>query len=269
MIYLTLDEIHAALLGILSEFDRVCRKYDLHYTLAYGTLIGAIRHKGFIPWDDDIDVVMPRPDYEKFYALCHAGKIELGEHFYLADDRGKKAAYPYLKLLDDRYALKSWSHREVPHLFIDIFPLDGAPEGEKTLSKLYRTRMRYNVINVLAHWYTPEQKWTLLLRVIGFPVYLCAYFYGTARAARKITAIVRKNDFGTCKESGVFCYGLAKWTMPRENFETYCEVDFEGKRFMAIADYDVWLRMIYGDYMQLPPESKRHTHCLTAYEVKS
>lgn len=269
MTYLTLDEIHGALFGILSEFDRVCRKYGLRYTLAYGTLIGAIRHKGFIPWDDDIDVAMPRPDYEKLHALLHAGEPVFSEHFSVSEDRGEKAMYPFMKLLDDRFALKSWSHREVPDLFIDIFPVDGAPQTEKQRAKLYKRRKRYNALNVLALWYVPERKWSRILRVIGFPVYLFARLYGTARASRKATALARENDFSACEESGVFCYCLAKWTMPRESFETYCEVDFEGKRFMAIADYDVWLRMIYGDYMQLPPESKRHTHCLTAYEVKS
>ena len=269
MNYLTLEEIHGALLGLLTEFDRVCRAHGLRYTLAYGTLIGAIRHHGFIPWDDDIDVAMPRPDYEKLYALYHAGELTFSEHFLLTEDRGKQAMYPFMKLLDDRFALTSWSHREVPDLFIDIFPVDGAPQTEKQRAKLYRRRKFYNAINVLALWYVPEKKWSRVLRVIGFPFYLAAWGYGAARASRKAAMLARKNDFSACEESGVFCYCLTKWTMPRESFERYCEVDFEGKRFMAIADYDAWLRKIYGDYMQLPPESKRHTHCITAYEVKS
>ncbi|MBR7186611.1 MAG: LicD family protein [Clostridia bacterium] len=265
MAYLTLNEVHTALLGILTEFDRVCREHDLKYSLAYGTLIGAIRHKGFIPWDDDVDVVMPRPDYEKFYALVKEGMITFSEHFLLSEDRGKKALYPFLKLMDDRFSVRSHSHKEVPYLFIDIFPLDGAPTDEKSMEKIYKRRLRYNALNVLALWYTLESKWSVLLRVFGFPVYLFATVYGAHRAAKKARENAQRHAYEAHGDCGVFCYCQAKWKMPRASFEEYIDVPFEDKSFRVIADYDIWLRRIYGDYMQIPPEDKRQTHCVKAF----
>ena len=141
---LTLDEMHEALLGILSEFDRVCREHDLKYTLAAGTLLGAIRHKGFIPWDDDVDVYMPRPEYEKFRKLVLEGNV-LSEHFTLSKDRGKGTYYPFLKLMDDRYPIKCPNHIEVPYLFLDIFPVDGMPSSAAEREKVYKKERKWNI----------------------------------------------------------------------------------------------------------------------------
>lgn len=258
--YLNTEEIHSALLGILVEFDRICRKYELRYSLAYGTLIGAVRHKGFIPWDDDIDVIMPRPDYEKFYAIAHSG--ELGEHFSVTEDRGKKAFYPFCKLLDDRFSIKSWSHIEVPYLFIDIFPLDGAPDDPKTLKKHFSKRMRYCAIAALARWAVPEQKRYLVLRFLGFPFYLFGTIYGSPRASNNATKNAMKYDYDACEKCGNFSFGESSWTMEKDKLFTLTEMPFEGKSFFCMAGYDEFLTMIYGDYMKLPPVEKQITHGL-------
>ena len=259
---LTLEQTHEALLGILIEFDRVCRENGLHYSLAFGTLIGAIRHKGFIPWDDDVDVIMPRPDYDKLYELVKSGQIKLSEHFLLSEDRGKKAFYPFFKMMDDRYAVKSWSHIEVPYLFVDIFPIDGAPTGEKAREKLYKRRLHYSGVCALARWAVPENKWSVLLRFVLFPFYLGCTIYGKARASRKANYYALQNNFETCEYGSTFNFGTKKWVLKRDQFLNLIEVPFEGHSFYAIADYDEWLRMIYGDYMQPPKEGKRISHSL-------
>ncbi len=265
--YFTIDEIHSALLGILTEFDRVCRENDLRYSLAYGTLIGAVRHKGFIPWDDDVDVVMPRPDYEKLYSLVKEGKIKLGSQFVLTEDRGKKAFYSFMKLMDTTYTLKRWSQKEVPYLYIDIFQIDGAPSEQADVDKLYHKCLKYSAIMALARWAVPEHKWMLILRALGFPVYLGATIYGMSRAANKINMLAAKNDFDTCERSGRFSFGTARWTLPRESFCNYVDLEFEGHLFRGIADWDQWLTMIYGDYMTPPPEGKRWQHNLKVYRT--
>ncbi len=264
--YFTIDEIHSALLGILTEFDRVCRENDLRYSLSHGTLLGAVRHHGFIPWDDDMDVVMPRPDYEKFYELVHAGKIKLGEHFSLTDDRGKKALYPFYKLMDDRYAIKPWSHKEVPYLYLDVFPIDGAPEGEKAIEKAFKRRLKYSGICALARWAVPEKKWMLILRGLLFPFYLGCAIYGAPRASRKANRYATANAFETSKYCGTFNFGTTKWVMETEKFTRFIELPFEGKSFFVLKDYDAWLKLLYGDYMQLPPENKRITHGLKVWK---
>lgn len=264
---LTLDEIHSALLEIMLEFDRVCRENGLKYSLAYGTLIGAIRHKGFIPWDDDVDVVMPRSDYEKFYELAKSGA--LGEHFLISEDRGKKAFYPFYKVMDKRYSLKSWSHIEVPYLYIDVFPLDGVPEDAKALKKLYRRQVKYSGICALARWAVLEKKASLLLRFLLFPFYLGCTIYGKARACRKANYYAMQYDFETSARVGRTNFGTTKWTFERDKFLDLIEIPFAGHSFYSIAAYDEWLRLIYGDYMKLPPENKRHTHCMEVRRVDS
>ncbi len=263
---LTLDEIHAALLGILSEFDRVCRAHGLRYSLAYGTLLGAVRHKGFIPWDDDVDVVMPRPDYERLYALVQSGEIQFGEHFLLSEDRGKKAFYPFYKLMDSRYGLKSWSHIEVPYLYIDVFPLDGVPEDEKEFKKLCKKKVKYSGICALARWAVPDKKWTLVLRGLLFPFYLGCFLYGKARASRKATKNALRYDFDTSKKVGITCFGLDDTAVEREKYLSFIELPFETESFYSVAAYDEVLTLCYHDYMQLPPENKRVTHGLKVWE---
>lgn len=252
---LTLEQIHSALFGILSEFDRVCRLNGLRYSLAYGTLLGAVRHKGFIPWDDDVDVIMPRPDYEKLHALLEAGC--LGREFSYSEDRGKKGMYPYVKLLDTRYPIFCGSHKEVPYLFVDIFPADGVPEEQKAREKLFKHEHGWMFINMLCKWFAPRNwlKWPT--RILGSPLYLVALCIGEARSVAKMNALASRDPWERSALCGVQNWGKANQVMPREVFEKYIEVDFEGKKFLAFAEWDLHLKLCYGDYMTPPPPEKR------------
>ena len=258
---LSLDETHLALLDILIEFDRVCRENSLRYSLDYGTLLGAIRHKGFIPWDDDVDVSMPRPDYEQFYALVNEGKIVFAPHFELSRDRGKRADYPFLKLMDKRYRLKCYSHVEVPYLYMDIFPVDGVPDvSEKELKKLERKQARYSFINGTARWYTFNSRWGFVAWIFGWWFYLPFVLYGTGRAANKIRKLLIRYPVGECSRSDNRSWGMEYYYVSKECFENFCEVTFEGKSFMAVSDYNQRLTARYGDYMTLPPAKQQKTH---------
>lgn len=264
--YLSTEELHSALLTILVEFDRICRKHDLKYSLCYGTLLGAVRHKGFIPWDDDVDVIMPRPDYEKFYLLAHQG--ELSEHFMLSEDRGKKAFYPFCKLLDDRYMIKSWSHLEVPYLYVDIFPLDGASDDPKELKKQFSRRFRYNAISALARWAVPDRKRYLLLRLLGLPFYLFGTLYGNPRAARNANKYALMYDYDKHERCGNFAFGESQWVFQKDKLFTVEEMPFEDKKFLCMKSYDEFLTMIYGNYMKLPPLDKQITHGLKVRRIE-
>ncbi len=263
---LSLKEAQAALLPILEEFDRVCRKYDLRYSLIYGTMLGAIRHKGFIPWDDDIDVCMPRPDYEKLLALSEQEQI-FSEHFSLTADRGKKAAYPFLKIQDDRYAIRCTNHIETPYLYVDIFPVDAIPDNRKDIEKLYRKEVTASAGVVLSKWFTADKWWGCFAWIFGFWFYLlCMLFGGTARSVRRVNKLATKIPYESAERVGLHSWCLEHCEMPREAFEHYTEVEFEGKKFRCIEDWDLCLKNTYGDYMQLPPENKRVSqHCIRAY----
>lgn len=269
MTYLTLPEIHEALLAILVEFDRVCRENGLRYSLAYGTLLGAVRHKGFIPWDDDVDVVMPRPDYEKLYALGKEGAFR--EPFFLTEDRGKKAFYPFMKLLDGRYRIKSSSHIEVPNLYLDIFPVDGVPEcNKKQRKKLYNKELFYGFVVTMNLWYVfSDRWWGYILRPFFFwfyPIWMC---YGRARAVRKLRTLLLKYPFEECDMCDCRAWGRTMDDIPRSYYENLTEVEFEGHKFYAFAEYDRYLSVRYGNYMELPPVNKRQTHHIKTYRVET
>lgn len=264
--YLSSDEIHSALLNILVEFDRICRKHQLRYSLAYGTLIGAVRHKGFIPWDDDIDVLMPRPDYEKFRELARNG--ELSEHFLISEDRGKKAFYPFIKVMDDRYRIETHTTREVPFLFLDVFPLDGAPETEKEIKRKFARRKFYNAMEAGARWAVPERKRYLILRLVGLPFYLFGTLYGNAHACNKAWKNAIKDDYDRCDKCAVFVFCYSKAVMDKRMFSELTELEFEGKKFLAISAYDEFLKKVYGNYMTPPPPSKRKSHTFKVSSLK-
>ena len=115
---ITPEEIKKIQLDLLIQFAEFCKKNNLYYCLAYGTLLGAIRHKGFIPWDDDIDVIMPRPDYEKFCKLVAEKKI--------ATSLQNNSTYPFVKIIDTRTLVRErFAQKEEVGIWIDVFVLDG------------------------------------------------------------------------------------------------------------------------------------------------
>ena len=126
---LSLREIQLTELKILSVFSDFCNEHGLIYSLVGGTLLGAVRHKGFIPWDDDIDVGMPRPDYEKFIEMIEANGDLLNENIKVITDRGKNAILPYLKIVDKRIEISPKCNEKSNNIWIDVFPYDGCPEN--------------------------------------------------------------------------------------------------------------------------------------------
>ena len=264
---LSIRETQIALLGILGEFDRVCREHNLRYSLAAGTLLGAVRHKGFIPWDDDCDVVLPRPDYERLYELVKEKKVVFSEHFFLSEDRGKKAVYPFLKLLDDRYPIRCTTHIEVPFLYLDIFPLDGMPDlPKKQTKKVRRKEIFYTAVISLYKWYIPTGAWYCqLIRFFCFWFYLLVMCYGQARACKKHRKLLLKYPFEASERVGNRAWGLSMGEVPRTFYDEYVEIEFEGKMFYATAKWDEYLTVLYGDYMT-PPKNQNPHHGMRVYK---
>ncbi len=144
-----MTDLQKAILNIALEFKRICVKHGLKYSLAYGTLIGAVRHKGFIPWDDDIDFLMPREDYEKFIELC---KTELNPRFALRSLAESDYIYHFIKIDDTTTTLKEHYNKDKNYkggVYIDIFPIDVAPQSKfkraMFLRKVKYLRFRRNL----------------------------------------------------------------------------------------------------------------------------
>ncbi len=263
---LSIRETQIALLEVLGEFDRVCREHNLRYSLAAGTLLGAVRHKGFIPWDDDCDVYMPRPDYEKFIRLVSEGGV-FPEYLTLSKDRGRGTYYSFVKILDTRYPLKCSNHIEVPYMFLDIFPIDGAAPTAEERAKQHKKERRWVIAAGICQWYTMDRWWGCIAYIIGFWFYILVnLFVGRTRAVRKMNEYAAKYPYETSDWAVFHCFGRLSEVVPKDVYENYCELEFEGKKFMAVENWDMLLEHTYGDYMKLPPEKKRRSrHYIRLY----
>ena len=144
---LSQDEIKDGEVSILRAFHEFCENNHLVYSLAYGTLIGAVRHKGFIPWDDDIDVVMPRPDYERFIGLAVSGVFPEGCRVQATEVDG--FIQSFAKVIDPSISVKSGRNRSETKewLWIDVFPIDGLPEQKKQAFFYFKAKV-YGALSV-------------------------------------------------------------------------------------------------------------------------
>ncbi len=256
---LSIEEIKSLQLQILLQFHEYCTEHALNYFITYGTLIGAVRHQGFIPWDDDIDVMMPRPDYEKFLELSQkvpVSKYLCSKHYSFS----KHYNAPFVKLTDIR------TNGHEMHLnknimcgvWIDIFPIDGVPEN-KNERKSYIKKMR-KMRQVLELSSRPlifcKNPLRLLKRII---IYSCFHLFRYQKLAEKLDKLSStKYRFEDCQTVGVICFcGKADGFFPKSMFLEAQKINFEGHLFNAPQNIDLYLTKIYGDYKTLPPPEKR------------
>lgn len=253
-------------LDILLYFTEYCQSHGLKYFLAYGTLIGAIRHNGYIPWDDDIDVLMLRQDYE--YLLNHFS----GHPYYrIMSNMTNKEYGKLFAVINDTRTIKQerlTRKRSIGTVCvnIDIFPVDFLPdnitEQEKLLSKV---RCMENKLACLTYAYGSGRTILSTLRKnIGIFIYRTLELLGFI-SPRKIVIKHKKllSKFKNTHTAGCVAntgYNGIREFMPLKCFQEQIDVEFEGHILKAPKEYDLMLRTIYGDYMQLPPEEKRITH---------
>ena len=246
---LSLKDIQRLELAILKEFDTYCKKYQLTYFISSGTLLGAVRHKGFIPWDDDIDVYMPYEDYQKFMSGYKHGR------FRAVDWRNEENYYlPFGKLVDTTTSLihggfPTWGMMSV---YIDIFPLAGYPEDEP--AELFWERhkeqdilwIQYYVLKTLG-----VENLSDIRQSIIDERYRYSFYESSIVGAAHVVP------------------GIRQWCARREIYESTVELQFEDGYFSAPAGYDELLKIRYGDYMKLPPIEKRVAHLFPAFSDRS
>ena len=263
---------NAVINGVLSTFISICKEHHLTYYCCGGTAIGAVRHHGMIPWDDDIDVFMPRPDYDRFVAIASQ---QLPASYELVTPLNK-SDYPlyFVKLCDRRTTLQE--QQDIPcvyGLYIDVFPIDGAPDDieaaramerrfTKTKHKLEAISTHVSFIDYLKLLAKPAEWGRFARKTIGF------FFrrWYRQQLLRQMDGICYQYDYKTSTLVAVYCgsYG-PKEVFPKAWLEGTVSFPYEGMEVDLPSGYDHYLRQYYGDYMQLPPVEKRVSHHLKAY----
>lgn len=248
------EEIKTAELDILCDVTRFCEENNLTYFLAYGTLIGAVRHKGFIPWDDDIDIFMPRKDYDKFRSMYK------NERYHVISPSDAIACHSMTKVIDsETIKLEPCLNYKNGYLGVDIdvFPLDGEPGNEFDYKKWYKKLQKY----YYGHFYLTMKPFSgkrnflisTILRLLGFT---------KSRLLKKAEALHRQYPYEESEWIGSveMIYNSPKNRFKKEWFADYVLGDFEGRKFRIPIGYHEILTALYGDYMKLPPIEQQATH---------
>ena len=265
----SLDEVKQIGLNGLVAFDNFCREYKLKYSIAAGTMIGAVRHKGFIPWDDDVDLYMDRNEYDKLILLVKEGKQLPDESFDIYLPELKNYIYPFIKIVNNKTLVfeKNVNKKFAIGVWLDIFPLDNCgdsmAEAQKIMhemtcysKKLMRTVTLYDGKNLEAYFKN---------------IYVWVYKYILRRNYHiyKHKKICFKFPEGGRYKGNLIWPWLEKGGLcdiyPAEYFDGYTEIEFEGRKFMIFSHYDEILQKRYGDYMTLPKEKDRVGHEFHAY----
>lgn len=257
---LNLKEIQKLEFDILIYFSDICKEYGLRYGLTSGTLLGAVRHKGFIPWDDDIDVVMPRPDYIKFIEIMETrhGRYKVKTPYKELD-----YIYEYAKLINcDTVLIEDPDGLNFKmSVYIDVFPVDGLPENinhqRRTIKKIKKIQRIYSII-------------------VRAP-YKVKYVHGVKREIWYVLLLLKKLkidkivlkvlDFKSMKykfDESKYCAVLTgqgmKEVFSYEEYSLKGKVVFEGREFRTYTHPEKYLQQFFGDYMKLPPYEQRQGH---------
>ena len=257
-----LRSVQLTQLDISKEIKKICEKHQIPYFLDGGSLLGAVRHQGFIPWDDDMDFGMLREDYERFLQIAPQ---ELPAPLFLQTtetDSGYGYAFAKIRNRDSLYLERvSQNSTENHGIFVDIFPYDALPDDARKAQKLYHQLTALKMILKVKVHYKPwnaseninKKRWFLYL-----PARFLSVFMPKERIVKQYNRIAtRYNSSSTARYYAQVAESFGHWEMERAFFSSRVELPFENVTFSAPGDYDGFLTAGYGDYMKLPPEDKR------------
>lgn len=265
---LNLVEIQGVELNVLKSFDQFCQQYKLRYWLAYGTLLGAVRHQGFIPWDDDVDVVMPDRDYRKMIKLLEKGAQFNGGYLLYDQVRNPDSRIPFAKLFDTKTLavegeISAHVDEDFKGLWVDIFPLYGCYDNSRKMKIWQRELDVYFAFARLASWKFKPGK-SILGSIARFLMYvparLIGYRYFSTKVNRMLAILPRFDN----SETVTLGYSQG-YEYPKEWFSTTHYLPFEDTKLPVPGAYTQVLENDYGDYQTIPPEEERSVHQLTAY----
>lgn len=263
-----MNDLQEKILNILKWTDQMCRTNNIRYYLMGGSMLGAVRHHGFIPWDDDVDIAVPRKDYERLYELL----INMQHDKYCVETYSNQNAdyiYPYMKIYDKTTTVvENTSNKLKRGVFLDVFPIDGMGVcGDEEMKHFKKIRFNVNLLSAKTCCWSKERKLYKNLAIIA------AKFIPLGRGYNgllgKIDRLCRKYDYDASEYVGVLSgtYG-EKELMPQNYYGTPTEYEFEGIKVFGVEQYDNYLKKLYNNYMQMPPVEKRVSpHCFVCCEL--
>lgn len=261
---LSIKEIQKIDFKMMNEFVKICDKYKLTYYIIGGTLLGAIRHTGFIPWDDDMDIAMPRKDYEKFLEIASK---ELPQDLELVTFKNNKKYRYYLpRIINKKYEIIEKRYEKIgekSNIFIDIFPIDGSPNN-KILRQVFYFKILFH--RLLVSWYyidtidpcKKRRKLEKILIEVG-KILPIKKIVNPEKELLKIDNILKKYDIKKSDYIGTIMGAYRTLEMvPKNYFGKPTKYKFEGVKLYGPEKYHEYLTHIYGDYRKEPEDKQSH-----------
>lgn len=253
---LNIEEIKSIQLQILDTIDEFCNNNNIKYFLGGGSLLGAIRHHGYIPWDDDIDIMMLRGDYDKF---VHSFGLN-GKYRILAPELNIQFPYPFAKVEDTSTVLtENMAIHWDLGVNIDVFPIETIPESEKEQRKLYNEAKRLYTLYSFKKSNFPNRG--KFVQFLGKVLHIVLKIFPIDYLNKRLISTARMFENAKSSLCGVVVWGYGiKEIHPSTDLDSAIDKKFEDREYKCPVGYDSYLRAIYGNYMELPPVEKRVTH---------
>ena len=254
-----INECHKLLLGIAKEFDAICTKHKIPYYMLGGTMLGAIRHKGFIPWDDDMDFGVPRKYYDKLISVLEK---ELPERYKCYTYKNcRQIIFPYIKITDRNTFIYNSKEKNIDKMLIgvniDIFPLDICDASDRKIKAVYRWIKISQMVYAKSINGSKVKKYIKLFLKFIFPL------------SKNQVARIIDNKIVRLKKGAYLGNLIGRWRekeiIPVEWYGECNKYDFENLELNGFKDYDSYLKKLYRNYMELPPENKRFVHSEDIY----
>lgn len=252
------EELKVIQMDVLAVIDNFCQKNNIRYSLACGSFLGAIRHNGYIPWDDDIDIYIPREDYERFIRIFPE---TLNNIKVASMERDPKWDRAYAQAYDCRTVMDEFANTPIKvGVYIDVYPVDNVPDADDewlSYNKKRRTLIRLHEIKrIPIRW---ERSLMKNLVLLGGKLLLLPF--SSRRLAKMISSFAQKyNGKGYSRSFECVQGMLQKRPFRTALMNEFTRITFEDRHFMVMKDYDAYLSNGYGDYMKLPPKEKQVSH---------
>lgn len=255
-----IDELRELQMQILDYVDAFCRKNDIKYTISGGTLLGAVRHGGYIPWDDDMDIQMQRNEYIRFTKLWNERKKEHPFEF-ISIESGNSMGYPFGKIHNPKTSL-FYNGLKRTGVYIDVFPVDRVADMNDFESRHRQVQQLYHKQYNIFAWQQVKNSRAKINTMRSLLYYIKSFFLGAFRSREKlavqINQIAQQKSMEDCPYLFEMIAGaICKQPFPKSVFGSYQDIKFENRTYMSVKDYDTYLTATFGDYLTLPPEEKR------------